>query len=57
LQQARHDADYNLEELLDPADALAMVNRANSTFISWEMTRDSEIAKDYLFSLLFKDKS
>jgi hypothetical protein len=36
LQQARHDADYNLEEPLDPADALAQVNRANSAFRSWE---------------------
>jgi uncharacterized protein (UPF0332 family) len=56
LQQARHDADYNLEKPLDPADALAQVNRANSTFVSWETTRTSEVAKEYLFSLLFKEK-
>ena len=52
LQQARHDADYNLEKPLDPADAIAQVNRANSAFVSWEMTRSSEVAKEYLFSLL-----
>jgi len=56
LQQARHDADYNLEKPLDPADATAQVNRANSVFVSWEMTRTSEAAKEYLFSLLFKEK-
>ena len=56
LQQARHDADYNLERPLDPADAMAQVNRANSAFVSWEMTRNSEFAKEYLFSLLFKEK-
>ena len=56
LQQARHDADYNLEKPLDPADAIAHVNLANSAFISWEMTRTSDVAKEYLFSLLFKEK-
>ena len=45
LQQARHDADYNLEKPLDPADAAALVNLANSAFVSWEMTRNSEVAK------------
>ncbi len=33
LQQARYDADYNLENPLDPADAIAQVNRANSAFV------------------------
>lgn len=56
LQQARHDADYNLEKPLDRDDAIAQVNRANSAFASWEMTRDSDIAKEYLFSPLFKEK-
>jgi hypothetical protein len=56
LQQARHDADYNLERPLDPADAMAQVDRANSAFFSWEFTCDSEWAKEYLFSLLFKEK-
>ena len=56
LQQARHDADYNLEKPLDPGDATTEVNRANSAFVSWEMTRNSEAAKEYLFSLLFKEK-
>jgi hypothetical protein len=56
LQQARHDADYNLEKPLDPAHAMARVNRANAAFVSWEMTRNSEVAKEYLFSLLFKEK-
>ena len=56
LQQARHDADYNLEEPLDLADAMAQVNRADSAFRSWEMTRNSNVAKDYLFSLLFKER-
>ena len=56
LQQARHDADYNLEKPLDLADAIVEVNRANSAFVAWEMSRNSEAAKEYLFSLLFKEK-
>ena len=56
LQQARHDADYNLEKPLDPAEAIALVNWANSAFVSWDTTRNSEVAKEYLFSLLFKEK-
>jgi hypothetical protein len=47
----------NLREIvLDPADAMAQVNRADSAFRSWEMTRNSDVAKDYLFSLLFKER-
>lgn len=56
LQQARHDADYNLEKPLDRADAISQVDRAKSAFVSWEKTRNSEVAKEYLFSLLFKEK-
>lgn len=56
LQQARHDADYNLERLLDPADAVAQVDRANSAFVSWKVARESDVAREYLFSFLFKEK-
>lgn len=56
LQQARHDADYNLERPLDPADAIAQVDRANSAFVSWEVASDSEVGREYLFSLLFKER-
>ena len=56
LQQARHDADYNLERPLDPADAVAQVDRAAAAFVSWNVTRGSEVAREYLFSLLFKEK-
>ena len=38
LQQARHDADYNLDRPLDPADAVAQVDQALSAFVSWGPT-------------------
>jgi len=56
LQQARHDADYKLERTLDPAEAMAQVDRANSAFVSWGAASDSEVAREYLFSLLFKER-
>jgi len=56
LQQARHDADYNLEWPLDPADAIAQVERAKAAFISWMACNGSEVAREYLFSLLLKEK-
>jgi hypothetical protein len=56
LQQARHDADYNLARPLDPADAATLVDRANSCFAAWEVAQDSEAAREYLFLLLFKEK-
>ena len=37
LQQARHNADYNLESPLDPADAMAQVKEANAAFVDWEL--------------------
>jgi len=38
LQQARHDADYNLDRPLDPADAVAQLDQALSAFVSWGPT-------------------
>lgn len=56
LQQARHDADYNLDRELDPADAVAQVDQAHSAFVSWKIASDSDAASEYLFSLLFNEK-
>ena len=56
LQQARHLADYNLEMPLDRAKAAGWVDSAESAFTSWEIASESEVAKEYLFCLLFKEK-
>jgi len=56
LQQARHDADYDLDPPLDPADAVAQVDQALSAFESWGIASDSDAAREYLFSLLFNEK-
>jgi hypothetical protein len=54
LQQARHRADYDLHKPLDAAQASLLVDEANAAFESWRIAQDSEHARDYLFSLLFK---
>ncbi len=56
LQQERHNADYNLERPLDRADAMEQVEMSNSAFVSWEVASGSEAAREFLFSLLFKEK-
>jgi hypothetical protein len=56
LQQARVDADYNLEHSLEPDYASGQVARANAAFESWKIAGDSEAAREYMFSLLFKEK-
>jgi hypothetical protein len=42
LQQARHRADYD---------------RAISAFHAWKEIKDADLAQDYLYSLLFKDRN
>jgi hypothetical protein len=56
LQQARHEADYNLDGPLDSVDAQAQVNLAQSAFEAWRTANDSEAAKEFLFLLLFREK-
>ncbi len=57
LQQARHRADYDTEEPLDAADALLRVEQAISAFYTWQEIKDENISQDYLYSLLFKDRT
>lgn len=57
LQEARHKADYDLNDSIpfDTAENhhfLAMV-----AFEEWQLVRNHARAHDYLYSLLFKDRS
>jgi hypothetical protein len=54
LQDARHFADYNLTEDLDPAEALAQVKSAERIFRTWPLIGGQQIAQAYLVSLLVK---
>ncbi len=57
LQERRHEADYDLSGTFSAADADTDVSLAESAFQSWERIREDESAKDYLFALLFRDRS
>ena len=55
--QARHKADYDIEEPFQPLDAAVDVAQARLAFVTWAEVRDEPIAQRYLYSLLFKDRS
>jgi hypothetical protein len=57
LQQARHKADYDTERPLDAADALLRVEQAIDAFYAWQEITDEDISQDYLYSLLFKERT
>jgi hypothetical protein len=57
VQQARHRADYDFEEPLDPSHAVLLAERAIGAFHAWNGIRDADIALEYLQSLLFRDRT
>lgn len=57
LQQARHKADYDIEEPFQPLDAAVHVAQARLAFLTWAEVKDEPLAQRYLYSLLFKDRS
>ncbi len=57
LQQARHEADYNTTQHIHVADATTADSMAENAFTNWMLVRQELIARDYLYSFLFKDRS
>jgi hypothetical protein len=56
LQQARHDADYDLSKNFTRGDTVAFVERAKQAFSDWESVRKEDLAKIYLACfLVWKD--
>ncbi len=56
LQQQRHEADYDLALIVSPLDVAVCLAAARLAFESWSRIREEPTARDYLFSLLFRDK-
>jgi len=52
LQQARHEADYDLTRSFSRADARALVDRTRQAFDYWKSVRSHEVARLYLLCLL-----
>lgn len=57
LQQSRGRADYDIGEPFEPEEAAADVKRARLAFQSWAEVKDEPLAQQYLYSLLFRDRS
>lgn len=48
LQQARHDADYDLSRSFRRQEALAFIGKAREAFEAWKRVRSSDDARLYL---------
>lgn len=56
LQQARHMADYDIDEPFHPPDAAIDVAQARLAFLTLADIKDGPLAQGYLYSILFKDR-
>ena len=56
-QQSRHEADYVLTSAVSREDAAWIVSDVALSFAEWDKVKNERLAQDYLFSLLFKDRS
>ena len=56
MQQARHEADYDIGEPFAPVDAAVDVAPARLAFVARAEVRDEPLAQRYLYSLLFRDR-
>jgi len=52
LQQARHEADYDLSRSFTRADVQGLIAKTRDAFHGWEAVRTSEAARLYLAALL-----
>jgi uncharacterized protein (UPF0332 family) len=57
LQQKRHEADYDVSQELTWETAHSMNIQTGDAINGWEAVATKSLARDYLYSLLFKDRS
>jgi uncharacterized protein (UPF0332 family) len=56
LYQKRHKADYDLSSTFSARDVELALGLVNDAFADWSAIENEQIAQDYLFSLLFKER-
>jgi hypothetical protein len=56
LQQNRHAADYSYLKKWSRTEAQSHVDTAAAAFASWKAIQHEKLAKDYLVSLLIKER-
>ena len=52
LQQARHDADYNMAQRFSRRDVLDLINQADRAVVDWRDVRNTDAADTFLVGLL-----
>ena len=56
LQEARHDADYNLSRTFSRVDVDALVTQAQTAFARWKAIRGTDEANAFLVALLVRGR-
>ena len=56
LQQKRHQADYDLSGTLATSNVELALGLVADAFTNWSVIEHDQIAQDYLFSLIFKER-
>jgi uncharacterized protein (UPF0332 family) len=56
LQQARHEADYNLAKNFSRSEALALISQVEKAFKDWDKVRKTDCSRLYLGCFLLWEK-
>jgi hypothetical protein len=56
LQEARHEADYDVSRTFNRPDTVALLQTARTAFEAWGRVRDEQIATVFLVNLLLGSK-
>jgi hypothetical protein len=56
LQRNRHKADYDLSAVCSDSEVAVEIQTAEAAFESRSIVRNEQIAQDYLFSVLFRER-
>ena len=52
LQQRRHEADYDNSKIWSRSNVMTVLDMATGAFSAWRDIRKTELAQDYLISML-----
>ena len=56
LQQARHEADYDVSRRFTRSETLDLIDRVDQAFIDWSQIRRNPAAEAFMFSLLVSSR-
>ncbi len=56
LQQARHEADYDVSRRFTRSETLDLIDQADQAFIDWSQTRRDPAAEAFMLSLLVSNR-